>query len=48
MTHDDHLQEHLELCKSIYDELRKAGKWPWPDSPNLENLVESDDNDRPV
>ncbi len=44
MNKHDHLQEHIALCKAIFEDLSKAGAWPWPDSPNSENLVESGDN----
>lgn len=44
MTHDEHLSEHLELCKRIYLRMLADGTWPWDDSPNSEDLVESDDS----
>lgn len=47
MKKDDHLQQHLELCKRIYLRMRKDGTWPWrerPDSQNPGDLVESRDN----
>lgn len=44
MKYDDHLLEHLELCKSVYEHLKKEGNWPWADSQNSGNLVESEDN----
>jgi len=44
MTHDEHLERHLELCKHICLQMQKDGKWPWPDSLNSEDLIESEDN----
>lgn len=45
---DEHLRRHLELCKQIYERMLREGSWPWPvedgDSPNSENLVESQDD----
>ncbi|NVK99290.1 hypothetical protein [Ruegeria pomeroyi] len=44
MNKDEHLQRHLNLCKAVYEHLKKTGQWPWPDSQFPEDLVESDDN----
>ena len=47
MTHDDHLNEHLELCKRVYERMRRDNTWPWTDvadSTESEDLVESDRN----
>lgn len=43
MKHDEHLEKHLELCQAVYEHLKKTGQWPWPDSQNSEDLVESKD-----
>ncbi|WP_188527426.1 hypothetical protein [Sinisalibacter lacisalsi] len=43
MSKDDHLKQHLELCKTIYLRMLKDGTWPWRDSQISEDLVESDD-----
>lgn len=51
MTHDDHLQQHLELCKRIYLRMLKDGTWPWkdqPDSQNSQDLLESKDSPNDV
>ena len=34
---------YLQLCQEIFLEMQNAGTWPWPDSPNPEDLVESPD-----
>jgi hypothetical protein len=44
MTPEEHLQQHLELCKRVYLRLKAEGKWPWPDSPNSGDVVESEDS----
>ena len=47
MNKDDHLQQHLELCKRIYLRMLADGSWPWKDqtdSQNPEDLVESEIN----
>lgn len=41
MNDDEFLDEYLELCKSIYERMEREGSWPWLDSQNSENLVES-------
>jgi hypothetical protein len=33
MTNDDHIKQHLELCKRIYQQMREDGSWPWRRSP---------------
>ena len=43
MTNDEHLQRHLELCKRVYERMKREGSWPWSDSPKSEDLVDSDD-----
>ena len=44
MTEDEHIQRHLELCQRVYERLLAEGKWPWLDSQNSEDLVESEGN----
>lgn len=44
MNNDDQLQRYLGLCKRIYLRMLAEGSWPWADSPNSEDLVESGDN----
>jgi len=45
MSERDYLEEYLLLCKRIYERKVLDGTWPWPeDSPNSENLLESEDH----
>lgn len=44
MEHDQQLDQFIELCKRIYARMEREGSWPWADSPNPEDLVESVDN----
>ncbi|WP_167647428.1 hypothetical protein [Mameliella alba] len=44
MNHEEHLQEHLAICKAVVEHLKQTGQWPWRDSQFPEDLVESDDN----
>ena len=44
------LNEHLELCKQVYERMKRENSWPWvvkPDSTEPEDLVESDGNPEP-
>ena len=43
MSENEHLERHLELCKGIYERLKREGRWPWTDSTESEDVVESDD-----
>jgi len=47
MDKNDHLQQHLELCKRIYLRMLAEGSWPWEDdedSQKSEDLLESGDS----
>ncbi|WP_157733426.1 hypothetical protein [Antarctobacter heliothermus] len=41
---DPFLQRHLDLCQRSFEDMLRDGSWPWLDSPNSEDLVESKDN----
>lgn len=38
------LERYLALCQRIYERMRRENSWPWADSPNSGDLVESGDN----
>ena len=40
---DEALEDYLRLCQEIFLKMQKAGTWPWPDSHNSEDLLESTD-----
>lgn len=44
MKKEEHLRKHLELCKAVYERMKREGAWPWhnEDSPNSVELVESE------
>ena len=50
MPHDDHhelppaLERYLALCKRIYERMERENSWPWLDSTEPEDLLESDRN----
>ena len=44
MGKDELLERHLELCKRIFEDMIRDGSWPWRDSQNSEDLVESEGN----
>lgn len=44
MTDDKSFKQFLELCKRVCERMEREGSWPWRESPNPEDLVESDDN----
>lgn len=41
MDHDELLERHLEFCKRMFERMEAEGSWPWTDSQNSEDLVES-------
>lgn len=45
MDDDERLERYLELCKRIYERMRRDGTWPWTtDSPKSDGVLESEDN----
>ena len=36
--------DFLELCKAVCERMEREGSWPWADSPNPEDLLDSEDN----
>ena len=44
MDNDERLERYLELCKRIYERMRRDGTWPWADSQESGGMVESEDN----
>ena len=44
MDNDERLERYLELCRRIYERMRRDGTWPWADSQESGGVVESEDN----
>lgn len=38
------LERYLALCRRIYERMERDGSWPWADSPNSEDLIDSEGN----
>lgn len=38
------LERYLALCERAFERMVETGKWPWLDSPNFDDVVESKDN----
>ena len=48
MRERDHLDEYLAICRRIYERMVIEGTWPWlADSPNPEDMLDSDSNQNP-
>ena len=43
MTEDERIERHLEICQRVYERLVAEGKLLWSDSPNPEDMLESED-----
>lgn len=43
MEPDDHLLRYLKHCLAVHQRLVRQGRWPWPDSRNPEDMLESED-----
>jgi len=48
MTEDERIQRHLEICQRVYERLLAEGTWPWPDSTESEDVIESQRQDNDV
>ena len=48
MTNDQHFDQFLALCQRVYERMEREGSWPWLDSPNPDDLVESDSNQNDI
>ena len=44
MDEDKHIEEYLEFCKQVYLRMKHEGSWPWADSTDDDDLVESKNN----
>ena len=47
MTQNDRekLLQYIELCRRIYERMRRENAWPWDDdSPKTDDVLESDNN----
>lgn len=44
MEREKQLQRYLRLCQRIYERMEAEGSWPWPDSTDAEDLVDSEDH----
>ncbi|MBO6540286.1 MAG: hypothetical protein JJ969_12920 [Rhizobiaceae bacterium] len=38
------LERYLALCERIFERMVKTGEWPWSDSPDFEDVVDSEGN----
>ncbi|MBO6726105.1 MAG: hypothetical protein JJ911_10640 [Rhizobiaceae bacterium] len=38
------LERYLRLCQRIYERMEREGSWPWRDSTESEDLVDSEGN----
>jgi len=41
---DDQFERYLALCKRMYERMQRDGSWPWADSQDSEDVIESKDN----
>lgn len=41
MMPEEALEAYLRVCQEIYLDMQRDGRWPWPDSQNPDDLVES-------
>ena len=46
MTNEQRLERYLELCRRIYERMKRDGTWPWTtDSTKSDGAVESKSTD---
>lgn len=44
----DQLDRFLALCLQVYQRMEREGTWPWADSPDSDNVVESKSNQKDI
>jgi hypothetical protein len=45
---DERLKQYIALCKRIYERMEQEGSWPWRDSQDSKDEVESDSDQKGV
>lgn len=45
---DQQFQRYLELCRRVYERMRRENRWPWTDSPDFDDVVESEDSQNDI
>jgi hypothetical protein len=46
---DEQFERYLEFCKRLFEKMRRENAWPWTDSPDFGDVVESkDSNDEDI
>jgi hypothetical protein len=45
---DEQFQRYLELCRRVYERMRRKNRWPWTDSPDFDAVVESEDSQNDI
>lgn len=35
------LERYLALCEHLFEQMVETGEWPWTDSPDFEDVVDS-------
>lgn len=48
MSEDDRIEEYLLICLATHERLVREGRWPWPDSTDADDLVESKGNPKDI
>lgn len=38
---DEEFERYLDLCKRLFEKMRRENVWPWTDSPDFEDVVDS-------
>ena len=50
-THDElppEVERYLVLCNRAYERMVREGTWPWKDSPDFDDVVESESNSNDI
>lgn len=48
MNDQEKFDQFLDLCKRMAERMQRDGTWPWKDSPESEDMVESEDNENDI
>lgn len=41
---DEQFDRYIEFCKRLFEKMRRENVWPWMDSPDFGDVVDSDED----
>lgn len=45
---DEQFERYMEVCRRMFERMRRENAWPWLDSPDRDDVVDSEDQNDDV